>query len=1166
MQTCLECAAALPSAARFCASCGRAVLPQGGTTAAPRLSGERRPVTALFADIVDSTRLAAHCDPEDWANAVNRIFRDMSEAVSRYEGTVAQLAGDGLLAIFGAPVAHEDDPERAVRAGLDLVALIQEAAGELLPGSQDDLSIRVGISTGPVVVGTVGGELRSEYTALGDAVNVAARMQAAARPGRVLVTAETYRHVASVVEVLDLGPIVVKGKEAPVHAYEVVDLRADVLSRASSDSPLVGRADELAHLEEALAAVVAGRGRTALVLGEPGIGKSRLVQELQTRASELGEVQWAQGRCLSFGANLAYHLVVDLVRGLVVLPAGEHGLLAREVLDKTLEDLPGTDAVEAADLAHLLGLPLEGVERQRLEALEPAAVQARYLAALRKLVGGVSAVRPLVVVCEDVHWADPSSVDLLTRLLPAVEETPLLLVLIGRPERDVPGWRLVGEVRTRFGEALIELTLGPLPQQVSRELADTLAVRHPLAQRLSHVVAAKAEGNPLFVEELVRMLLDRLPQQANVAVDGATLAEIPDNLHALLLARIDRLPGAARRLLGVAAVIGREFPAALLDEVVAQETDADASGRRLGTLEAAGLLRMTSARPELVYAFRHALIQEAAYSSLLRSERRRLHMVVGGALERLYPQRRGELAGQLARHFEQAGREERAAPYQLEAGQQALRRFAHREALDLLEKAAAHAGRTGDDDRSLRFRLATLLGLGEARRANGDIPTAKATFEEAAALARDRSDVESLARAALGYGKASDVWGVDETLRGLLEDALTRLGEDPGPLRARVMARLAQALYYDPDQERRRELIDAAVHEARHLDDDAALAEVLSARHTLGGPDDLDQRLDDATRVVEIAQRIGDWDLELRGRGWRVVDLLAGGHVEAAWQEMEQHAELARRLNDPLHLRDVIAWQAMRAALTGRFAEAESLVEEAYRIGHEAGDPSASSIRRIQWQMIASQLGITELVEELAASLREMMASSPAVAPALKLVLAAFYSWFGHRDEAHAWLDAGYEDFTEVPRSVVWLDQLCFAADASSFVGDIARATQLYGLLRPYTNRLAVSDRARTVMGSVSRSLGLLATLLGRFDEAEAHFEAALDHHERLGSPPLVALTQVGYAQMLRARGRPGDHERAAELHRRAHALADDLGMELPDDEHWPVNLRQLPASPAAGR
>ncbi|MDP8929863.1 MAG: AAA family ATPase [Actinomycetota bacterium] len=1132
-----------------------ASLPRSSVPApATSLVGERRPVTALFADIVESTRLAADCDPEDWARAVNRTFQLLSEVVSRYEGTVAQLAGDGLLAIFGAPVAHEDDPERAVRAGLDMLAGIQATAGELLPEAEQELRIRVGISTGPVVVGTVGGELRREYTALGDAVNVAARMQAAAPASSMLITSETYRHVAPVVEAHELGPIVVKGKEEPVRACEVVGLRAEVLSaRAGFDAPLVGRTTELARLEEALAAVSAGRGRTALVLGEPGIGKSRLVRELQSRASELGEVQWAQGRCLSFGGNLAYHLIVDFVRSLLALPPDEHGPLSREVLAKTLEDLPGDEAVDAADLAHLLGLPLEKDERQRLEALEPAAVQARYLASLRQLVRGVSALRPLVLVCEDVHWADPSSADLLTRLLSVVEETPLLLILTSRPERDVPGWRLVSEVRTRFGEALIEVTLGPLPEQASRELADTLALRHPLAHRLSPVVVSKAEGNPLFVEELARMLLDRVPAQAKT-LDEAMLAEIPDNLHGLLLARIDRLPGAARGLLRLAAVIGREFPAALLDAVAAQ-TDADAPGRQVGTLEAAGLLHLATVRPELVYAFRHALVHDAAYSSLLRSERRHLHGLVGETLERLYPQRRGELAAQLARHFEQAGRADRAAPYQLEAGQQALRRFANREALDLLEKSA-HTVRAGDDDESARFRLTALLALGEARRANGDIPAAKATFEQAADLARKRGDVEALALAALGYGKASDIWGVDETLRGLLEDALASLGEHPSPLRARVMARLAQALYYEPDPNRRRQLIDAAVHEARHHDDDSALAEVLSARHALGSPDDLDQQLADATQVVEIAQRIGDWDLELRGRGWRLVDLLAGGEVEAAWEEMERHAQLATRLNDPLHLRDAVAWQAMRAALAGRFADAESLVEEAYRIGHEAGDGAAYTIRAAQRAMIAFIRGGGEDIDDFAIYYRAHVESLSPVAQGLKLIVAALYARSGQREEAREWLEGGYDDYTDVSPNVNWLDVLTSAADASAFLGDRPRVTCLYELLRPHADRLVVSDRAHYPWGSVSRRLGLLASVLRRFKDAQAHFEAALAHYERLGSPPLIALTQAGYAKMLRARGGPGDEERADELDRRAHAIADEFSIQLPDDEHWPVNLR----------
>ncbi len=392
---------------------------------AAKLTGERKPVTALFVDVVGSTALAEQMDPEDWTAMMNEAFDLMSQAVFRYEGTIAQLQGDAMLAFFGAPVAHEDDPERAVFAALDMVEATAEFAKQLKASQGIEFQIRAGINTGPVVVGNVGTDLRYEYTALGDAMNVAARMQAAAEPNTILVTESTRRLTGDTLEVEDLGELAVKGKTEPVHAYRVIGRSAAPgrkrgLERAGLDSPMVGREAPLAALQQQFAIVQAGRGRIAFVVGEPGIGKSRLLAEFRRSIEADAETQptWIEGRCVSYGRNLPYHLLIDIVRSALSIPFGDTDDDARARLDRELAAVLGVEAPDAAPyLAHLLSLPLRADEQDRAK-LEPDVMQARYVAALVRLLRGFSTRGPVVLVVEDVHWADQASIDVMLQLLP----------------------------------------------------------------------------------------------------------------------------------------------------------------------------------------------------------------------------------------------------------------------------------------------------------------------------------------------------------------------------------------------------------------------------------------------------------------------------------------------------------------------------------------------------------------------------------------------------------------------------------------------------------------------------------------------------------------------------------------------------------------------------
>ncbi|HEV2249787.1 MAG TPA: adenylate/guanylate cyclase domain-containing protein [Candidatus Limnocylindria bacterium] len=545
-------------------------------TAGRAATSERRPLTILFADIAGSTSIAEQLDPEDWTVLVQRAFQRLNAIAARYDGTVARLMGDGVLVFFGAPVAHEDDPERAVRCGLDMVREIA-ALGADPHGHTVPLQVRVGINTGPVVVGMIGTDIAHEYTAMGDAVNIAARMQAAAPPGGVLITAATYKFISPLVEATDAGRLELKGKAEAVHGYQVTGLRSGAVSARGLGedvrSPMIGRDAELDRLKAACAIVRARQGRVASILGEPGIGKSRLLGEL--RAYALGSdarATWIEARCLSYGRSMPYHLVADLVRSAIgVSPTADEPEI-RTALERRCRELFGEGWTDPyAYLGHLLSLRLEPEIRARVAALEVETVK-RYMSSVVNLVRAIAVSGPVILALEDLHWADGPSIDVLLQLVPVAKELPLFIIATSRLDRESEGWRLVAGVRDLFGDALIEIKLDPLSADESRTLvANLLHIESLPAQTRDHILA-KAEGNPFFVEEVIRMLIDRgaIERRDDRWVATARVAdvEIPDTLQGLLLARIDQLPPESKRTLRVAAVIGRQFGVAMLERLL----------------------------------------------------------------------------------------------------------------------------------------------------------------------------------------------------------------------------------------------------------------------------------------------------------------------------------------------------------------------------------------------------------------------------------------------------------------------------------------------------------------------------------------------------------------------------------------------------------------------
>jgi ABC-type oligopeptide transport system substrate-binding subunit/class 3 adenylate cyclase len=667
---------------------------------------ERRFVTALFADLAGSTQLAERLEPEELKLVVGDAIARIVGAVEAFGGTVKDLAGDGVLALFGAPVAHEDDPERALLAALRIVEEIGEFAGEVRQGwGIDGFGVRVGVESGPVVVGAVGAGSRVEYGATGDAVNVASRLQSHAEPGAVLVGLGTAERVEALFAWGPPATFDLKGKAEPVTARHLVaptSAPGRVRGFEGVQAPLVGRERELETIGDLANTALAGAGAILVVTGEPGIGKSRLISELR-RTFESGRAQrgrplWIEGSCVSYGESMTYWLIRALLRSWLGTQADEPEMRVRVALRRGIERLFADRTAEIYPyLAAMLGLSLEPDARDRLAELSPEALQYRTFEVVRHWLQRLAEDGPVAVALEDLHWADPTSLQLLQRLLPDTEEAALLLVLTLRRERDHPAWRLTEDAARELPHRTTELPLEALSGDAGLDLLRSLVGAGTLSEEMEGRILDHAEGNPFFLEELVRSLVDAgsLTREGDGwRFDHETEVEIPPTVEKVILARIDRLEAHPRDVLTAASVLGREFGLPLLEAV---SGDGDVRGSLLSLMRL-DLLREARRWPEPEYRFKHALIQEAAYRTLVVGERRALHAKAARWLESSYAGREDEVAGLLAHHWLAAADEDKAVAYLTRAGDRARQEYALDEAIAHYRELLPILGRRGERD------------------------------------------------------------------------------------------------------------------------------------------------------------------------------------------------------------------------------------------------------------------------------------------------------------------------------------------------------------------------------------------------------------------------------------------------------------------------------------
>jgi DNA-binding SARP family transcriptional activator len=942
-------------------------------------------------------------------------------------------------------------------------------------------------------------------------------MLALYRSGRQAEALEVYRRTRRVlVEELGVEPgrALQELERAILTQDPALDLPSGPTAPAAGTAVFVGRERELQRLGAALADAFAGRGAIALVQGEPGIGKSRLAEELVRDAQARG-ARVLVGRCWEAGGAPAYWPWVQALR--------------TYIRDDEPDTLRARLGAGGAELARLLP-ELSPVVRESAAADDDGA-RFRLFEAVSAFLRLAAEREPLVVVLDDLHAADEPSLLLLRFLAREIAGSRVLVVGAFRDVDPTMRNPLSAAVAALVREpGTLQLALRGLSEPDSTRYIELATGTQP-SSHLARAIHAETEGNPLFVSEVVRMLdAELLLSQPDAHL------RIPEGVRAVIGQRVERLSAPCRGLLVPACVLGREFELDVLERLgglprgeLFDALDEAMSERVIGDVPGSpGRLR-----------FGHALIRDTLYDGLTAARRMQLHLRAGEALETVHAGDPDPHLAELALHFDAAGRVDEAIAYYRRAGDHAAGQFAYEEAVRLYEMALGLV-------ESPAVRCELLLALGDAQARAGDTPASKRAFREAAEIADARGLAEPFARAALGYG-GRIIWDVsrdDEHLRRLLERALELLGGEDSPLRVRLLARLAGGPLRDASfaPAHRNALSEEALAAARRLGDPVtlgyAIQGVIQAQHS---PRNTRRQLELATELVEVATRAGDRERRFEGHEERFDALFEFGELDAARSELDTMERVAHELRQPSQEWLVGVYRGMLALLEGRFADAEGLISATHERGGRAQSWNATVCYRLQLCHLRREQGRLAEVRSLA---RRSIDEFPTY-PIWRCVWAQMAAELGETAEASGVLEhLAAERFQALPLDEEWIASVVLLADAAATLGDVASAAVLHELLLPYADRVVMSY-PEVSLGAVSRYLGLAAATAGRWDDAMHSFETALRLNERIGARPWLARTRHDYARALLARGAPGDGGRARALLAQARDAYRALGMDV---------------------
>ena len=665
------------------------------------IESERRIATVMFADISGFTAMSEKMDPEQVTCTMNDCFCMMGDCIETHGGTIDKFIGDCVMVLFGIPKALEDAPQKAVNAAIEIRNRLYKFNKE--KNLSIPLNIHIGINTGPVVAGMVGSDQKQEFTVMGDAVNLASRLEDASQVGQILVGPATYKATKQGFTYKTLPPIALKGKAEPVPVYELLSVK-ETLYRVQPgadrmiSSAMVGRDSELNKLEFQIMKAINREGSIVNVIGEAGIGKSRLIAELKN-SPVMKKVTLLEGRAISMGANLGYHLIIDLLKNWAQITEEDTEVVAFTKLESAIRTTyPEALGEILPFVATLMGIKLVGRYAERMKGIEGEALEKLILKNVRDLITRGTQRAPLVVILEDLHWADTSSIELIESLFRLATKDRIVFINVFRPGYAETGDRIIKTIQEYYPDKYTEIALQPLDEKQTETLITNLLNIKGFPHKLKDQIIERAGGNPYFIEEVVRSFIDEgavVMQEGRFEVtDKLSSMSIPRTINEVLMARIDLLDQKTRDLVKTASVIGRTFFYRILAEVARTIRDID---NRLEYLEEIQLIRERKRMEELEYLFKHALAQEVAYESILLQRRKEIHRSVADSIEKVFNERIQEFYGMLAYHYSQAEDLDKTEEYLIKAGEESLKASASVEALHYYQQALElYLGKYGD--------------------------------------------------------------------------------------------------------------------------------------------------------------------------------------------------------------------------------------------------------------------------------------------------------------------------------------------------------------------------------------------------------------------------------------------------------------------------------------
>jgi len=754
---CPSCNFSNPSDFKFCGECGHAL---GEKTAPPidyskpraytpksladkildtrsSIEGERKLVTVLFADVANYTSMSEKLDPEEVHQIMDGCYQLLMDEIHRYEGTIDKFTGDGVMALFGAPVAHENHAQRACYTALAMQKAIGEYGEKIEKECGVEFKMRVGLNSGLVIVSSVGNDLRMDYTAIGDTVNLASRMETNANPGTVLVSADTYKIARDFFKFEPMGKIQVKGKEEPVEAYQIIEA-GEVETRIEASvarglTKFAGRQREIAALNEAFEKARAGSGQVVGVVGEAGVGKSRLILELKEMLPK-DEYTCLEGQCLHYGGLMAYLPLLDILRTYFDIDEGEREFIVKKkmadkiaLLDENLESI-------LPSLHDILSL---NVEDANYMILEPQQKRERVFEAIRDLLIRESQDRSLVLAIDDLQWIDRTSEEFLAYLMGWLANARILLIILYRPEYTHQ-WAS----KSYYSQIGVE----QLSTDNSADLVKSILEDGEVVPELSDLIFTRAAGNPLFMEEFTHTLVENGSIQKKdhqyVLSTKASEIQVPDTIQGIIAARMDRLEDNLKRTMQVASVIGRDFAFRILQTITGMSEELKSCLLNLQGLE---FIYEKNLFPELEYIFKHALTQQVAYNSLLLKKRKELHESIGTAIEELYPDRLEEFYEMLAHHYARTDNLEKAYQYLKLSGDKTSGHYANKEAFYFYREALKTLKQMPENEESRKRIIEVLLLMESPMKLLAYPEDSLQILEEGELLAKEYGDLRSLA-------------------------------------------------------------------------------------------------------------------------------------------------------------------------------------------------------------------------------------------------------------------------------------------------------------------------------------------------------------------------------------------------------------------------------------